>query len=128
MMDPAQLVQRLDAAVKLTDDQKAKVTDIYKKAQTDAQALRGGGGGGGGRGEGMAKLQEIMKTAHDDVRALLTADQQKKFDAMPPPPGPGGRGGRRGRGGPGGPDGAPPPAGGDATPPPAPAPAPAPAT
>jgi Spy/CpxP family protein refolding chaperone len=116
MLTPEQQLQRLDAAVKLTDDQKAKVIEIYKKAVADAQALRGGGGGG--RQEMMAKGQEIQKAAHDQIRALLTADQQTKFDAMPTPP-PGGRGGRRGgrRGGAGG------PGGGEAPPPPPAAPA-----
>ncbi len=104
MMTPEQQVQRLDAAVKLTDDQKTKVTDIYKKAQTDMQGLRGGGGT---REEMQAKMQDIQKSTHDQIRALLTEDQQKKFDAMPPPP-MGGRGGRRGGGGAGAPP--PPPA------------------
>jgi hypothetical protein len=111
MMTPEQQVQRLDAAVKLTDDEKTKVTDIYKKAVADTQALRSGGGGS------REDMMAIQKTAHDQIRALLTADQQKLFDAMPQP----GRGGRRG-------GGAGAPGGGDATPPPAPAPAPAPTT
>lgn len=112
MLTPEQQVQRLDAAVKLTDDQKAKVIEIYKKAGADAQALRGGGGG---REEMMAKGQEIQKAAHDQIRALLTADQQTKFDAMPPPP-MGGRGGRRGgAGGPGGGEAPPPPPAAPAT-------------
>jgi hypothetical protein len=55
-----------------------------------------GGAGGPPSEETRAKMQEIQKAAHDQIRALLTADQQKKFDAMPPPPGPGGR---RGGGG-----------------------------
>jgi len=108
MQTPEQQVQRLDAAVKLTDDEKTKATDIYKKAQTDLQSLRGGGGT---REEMQAKQQDIQKSVHDQIRALLTPDQQKAFDAMPPPP-MGGRGGRRG--GAGG-------AGGDAPPPPPPA-------
>jgi hypothetical protein len=106
MMNPAQMVQRLDEALQLTDDQKAKITAISQKQTEAMQALR-------------AKMQDLQKATHDEIRALLTADQQKKFDAMPPP-GPG-RGGRR-DGGPGAPGGP----GGDAPPPPAPAPAPAP--
>ena len=113
MMDPAKQVQGLDAVLNFTDDQRAKITDIYKKAQTDMQALRSGGGS---PDETMAKRQEIQKSTHDQIRALLTADQQTKFDAMPPP-GPGHDGFRGGE--PGGP-------GGDATPPPIPAPTPSP--
>ncbi len=96
MMDPAQMVQRLDEAVQLTDDQKTKVTAIFKKQGDDMRALMSGGAGGPPSEETRAKMQDIQKTAHDQIRALLTADQQKKFDAMPPPPGPGGR---RGGGG-----------------------------
>ena len=104
MMDPAQMVQRLDEALQLSDDQKAKITDIATKQNEQMQVLR-------------AKMQEMQKAGRDQIRALLTADQQTKFDAMLPP-GPG-RGGNRG-GGPGAP-------GGDVTPPPPPAPVPAPA-
>jgi Spy/CpxP family protein refolding chaperone len=76
MMDPAQMVQRLDQALELTDDQKAKITDISKKQAEQMQALRD---------EMRAKMQDLEKARHDQIRALLTADQQKKFDAMPPP-------------------------------------------
>jgi hypothetical protein len=48
-------------------------------------------------------MMEIMKSTHDQVRAVLTPDQQKTFDAMPPPER---NGGRRG---PGHGDDAPPP-------------------
>jgi hypothetical protein len=54
-----------------------------------------GNAGGPPSEETRAKMQEIQKTAHDQIRALLTDDQQKKFDAMPAP----GPGGRRGPGG-----------------------------
>ena len=30
-------------------------------------------------------MKDIMTASHDQVRALLTPDQQKTFDAMPPP-------------------------------------------
>ena len=104
MMDPAQMVQRLDEALQLTDVQKAKVTDLSKKQAVQMQALR-------------AKMQALQKATHDQIRSLLTEDQREKFDAMPPLDL--GRGGPRG----GGPRGSVGP-GGDATPPPAPPPAP----
>ena len=50
-------------------------------------------------------MQAIRKSTHDQIRALLTPDQQKTFDAMPKP--------GRGRHGP-------PKAGGDTPPPPKP--------
>lgn len=96
MMDPAQQIQRLDEALKLTDDQKTKITAILKKQGDDMRALMQGNAGGPPSEETRAKMQDIQKAAKDQIRALLTDDQQKKFDAMPPPSGPGGR---RGGGG-----------------------------
>lgn len=96
MMDPAQQIQRLDEALKLTDDQKTKITAIFKKQGDDMRALMGGGAGGPPSEETRAKMMDIQKATHDQIRALLTDDQQKKFDAMPAPQGPGGR---RGGGG-----------------------------
>ena len=72
LMDPAQMVQRLDAALQLSDDQKAKITDLVAKQGEQMQALR-------------AKMQEMQKATHDQIRAVLTADQQARFDAMMPP-------------------------------------------
>ncbi len=91
MMSPEQQVARLEEAVgKLTDDQKTKITAVYEKAAKDMQALRGSGDPQSNR----EKMQELMQNTRKDVRALLTADQQKKFDDMPAP----GRGGGRKKG------------------------------
>ena len=76
-------VERIEAAVgTLTDDQKTKIGDLLKKAGSDMQALRDGGGD---PQTNRPKMQEINKKLHDDIRAVLTADQQAKFDAMPQP-------------------------------------------
>lgn len=81
-MSPAAYVERLDKAVGgLTDDQKTKITDIVTANQEKAKAATT-------REERM----DIMKGQHDQIRAVLTADQQAKFDAMPMR----GRGGNRG--------------------------------
>src|ERR1051326_1519828 len=98
MPTPEQMVAHLDEAVTLTADQKTKVLEIYKKNAADMQAVP--------REQRREKMPELMKSQHDSIRALLTADQQKKFDAMPAP------GGRGGPGGPGGPGGGRPPRGG----------------
>ena len=84
MMSVASIEQAVGS---LTDDQKAKIGDIITKAQSDMQALRDAGGD---QQSNMAKMQEINASMRKDIRAVLTADQQAKFDAM----GPGGRGGR----------------------------------
>ena len=82
-MSPDAMVARLDEAVTLTADQKAKATDIYTKEVADMQALA--------PEDRRSKGQEIRDAANKDIRALLTPDQQTKFDAMPPP----GKGGRK---------------------------------
>jgi Spy/CpxP family protein refolding chaperone len=79
-------VARLDEALALTADQKTKITAIFAKVQEKIQALP--------QEERMAKGQELRTAANKEVRALLTPEQQAKFDAMPPP----GRGGGGGRG------------------------------
>jgi Spy/CpxP family protein refolding chaperone len=62
-------IEALDKAVTLTADQKAKIKAIYDKVAAVPQEER------------RAKMTE----ARDAVRALLTAEQQAKFDAMPQP-------------------------------------------
>jgi Spy/CpxP family protein refolding chaperone len=78
-------VTALDQAVALTADQKTKITAIYTKLQEKIQAIP--------QEERFAKMQELNQAASKEVRALLTPEQQAKFDAMPPP----GRGGGRGK-------------------------------
>ena len=83
------MLARLDEAVTLTADQKTKVTDIYKKMADQIGALA--------QEDRRTKGQDIRTATNAEIRALLTPDQQKKFDAMPQGRGPGG-----GKGGPGG--------------------------
>lgn len=66
---PEQMVSRIDQAVGgLTAEQKAKIQEIYAQLQDVP------------REERQAKMVET----HQKVRALLTAEQQKKFDEMAP--------------------------------------------
>ena len=83
-MTPEQQVERLDKAVTLTGDQKTKITAIYKDAAAAMEAIPAE--------ERREKMMEMGKATREKVRAVLTAEQQTKFDAMPMP----------GRGGPGG--------------------------
>ena len=85
----------------LTADQKAKITPILEKAQADRQALMSGGGD---QQANMAKMQEMRTATNKEIRAILTGDQQTKFDEMVAQQGRrgGGGGGRRGGGGGGG--------------------------
>lgn len=95
-MNPEMLTARVEEAVgKLTDDQKTKITAIYaKQAEKMREMMRDQGTP---PEERRAKMQEANKATVAEVRALLTPEQQPKFDAMPQGPG--------GRGGPGGPGG-----------------------
>ena len=82
-MDPAEMLERLKTAVNLTDDQTAKVKAIFQDQRAKMEALRGDESLS--REDRRAKMMELMKAGHDQIRALLTPDQQQKFDAMPRP-------------------------------------------
>ncbi len=84
MGNPEQMVQRLDEAVQLTAEQKTKITAIYAKSREKMQALP--------EDQRMEKGREIMAAVRTEVRAVLTAEQQKKFDEMTPGRGQGGQG------------------------------------
>jgi hypothetical protein len=105
--------------LKLTADQKSKITAIAEGAQkqmADAMAARqaanggngggaGGGQGGAGGGGGFQAMQEMMKPNIDKASAVLTAAQKAtlaKYIADNPQRGFGGRGGGGRRGGGGG--------------------------
>jgi Spy/CpxP family protein refolding chaperone len=81
MPTPEERIAHIDKAVGgLTDDQKAKIKDIYEKAAEQFKALA--------PEERREKGREIMQSTREQVRAVLTADQQAKFDAMPQERGP----------------------------------------
>jgi periplasmic protein CpxP/Spy len=92
VMNPEARVEQLDRELNLTADQKKKITAIYAKTQEE---MRGMARGGGDQQANREKLQELMRSSREQVRAVLTDEQKKKFDAMPQ-----GRGGddQRGRG------------------------------
>jgi Spy/CpxP family protein refolding chaperone len=68
-------LQMLKEKLNLTDAQVKQVGEIRKSHMEDLKAARGD----------REKMGEVMKTMHDETRAILTPDQQKIFDAMPPP-------------------------------------------
>ena len=88
MMSAEQRIERLEEAVgKLTDDQKGKIKDIYAKTYEKMQGLSDD--------ERREKGMELMRESGRAVRAVLTEEQQKKYDEMMAQMG-------QGRGGPGG--------------------------
>jgi periplasmic protein CpxP/Spy len=91
-MTSDQRVDRLNTAVgSLTDDQKTKIKAIYDadaKKRTDMMAAQDP--------DMMTKMQAMRTDENKQIRALLTPEQQTKFDAMPQGRGPGGGGGMGG--------------------------------
>ncbi len=76
---PDAQIERIDAAVTLTAEQKTKVREILASVQEKTQALP--------KEERRAQGAELRKASNAQIRAVLTPEQQKKFDAMPAPQG-----------------------------------------
>ena len=89
-MTPEARVAAIEEAVgTLSAEQKTKITAIVAKQQKDMMAL--------GQDATREQRMELGTAANKEIRALLTAEQQPKFDAMPAPGrgGPGGGGGKK---------------------------------
>jgi Spy/CpxP family protein refolding chaperone len=109
-------MERLQKFLKLSDDQTAQIKTIMADERTKMEALRSNGAA---PRDNRAQMMAIHQDGETKIHALLTPDQQKKYDDMQA------RmrermeeRGGRGPGGPGGPGGDNPP------PPPPPPPAP----
>lgn len=73
-------VERLEQAVgSLSAEQKTKIEGIIAKAREAMQGAQGD----------QEKMREVMTKQRADIRAVLTPEQQKKYDDMPQ----GGKGG-----------------------------------
>jgi Spy/CpxP family protein refolding chaperone len=103
-------LQRLSETLSLTQEQKDQITAIIKGNAPQRQAIMNDASLT--PEDRRAKMRELMKGTPPKIRALLTTEQQQKFDAMPRPEF--GRGPRHG-----GPHNPPPP-GGNPPPPDAP--------
>jgi len=78
--DPAERTERLTKELKLTSDQQPKVLDILKSEQSKMQDLHSDSSLS--QDDRRAKMMDIRKASDDQIRALLDANQQKKFDTM----------------------------------------------
>ncbi|PTX98449.1 hypothetical protein DB354_04055 [Opitutus sp. ER46] len=77
-MTPEAYIQRIEKAVgPLTTEQKTKITDILADTKKKMESVK--------PDEGREKFRELMQAQQAAVRAVLTAEQQTKFDAMPRP-------------------------------------------
>ena len=76
-------VAMLTEKLGLTADQQAKVTAIWKDSQTQMKALRADTSLSDD--DRRAKMGALMKSQHDQIRAVLTPEQQTTFDTLPKP-------------------------------------------
>ncbi len=75
MMDPEQRIERLEQAVgTLSAEQKAKIKEVYAQSAEKMRNLP--------EDQRREKMMEMMQEAGRQVRAVLTAEQQKKYDEM----------------------------------------------
>jgi Spy/CpxP family protein refolding chaperone len=66
-------LDRITETLNLTPDQKAKVQPIIDQAKPQMKAIHQ---------EAMQKAKAVMESTMAQIRPLLTAEQQKKFDDM----------------------------------------------
>jgi len=78
--DPAQRTERLTKELKLTSDQQPKVLDILKSEQSQMEKVRSDSSLS--QEDRRSRMMDIHKASSDEIRALLNADQQKKWDEM----------------------------------------------
>ena len=90
---PEAQLEALKAAVTgITADQSTKIMAIYTASSKKTDSIRTAAGDD--MQSAFPKMTEVRTAASAKVKALLTADQQKQFDAMPQGRGPGGGGPR----------------------------------
>ena len=77
-MGPTQRVERLAKQLNLTSDQQAKVQGILQKQQTSMQNIRQDSSLS--PQDRRTKMMDIRSATDAQIRAVLTADQQQKWD------------------------------------------------
>jgi len=78
--DPQMRTQRLTKILNLSSDQQAKVLEIFKSDKAQIESLRSDTSLS--QADRHAKMMDLHKSSDEQVRAVLTADQQKKWEAM----------------------------------------------
>jgi Spy/CpxP family protein refolding chaperone len=74
-MSPEDRAKQIQTQLKLSDDQTAKITALYKIQQTKMDSLRSAGGD-------RAAARPIMEATNEKVKAILTPDQAAAFQKM----------------------------------------------
>lgn len=78
--DPAKRAEMLGKQLNLTSDQQGKVLDVLKSEQSQMESLHSDTSLS--QDDRRSKMMDIHKTSNEQIRAVLTPDQQKKFDEM----------------------------------------------
>lgn len=78
--DPAKRTEMLTKQLGLTSEQQPKVLDILKAEQSQMEKLRSDSSTS--QEDRRAKMMDIHKSTNEQIRALLNADQQKKWEEM----------------------------------------------
>lgn len=74
-------LQHLAQELELTDPQKTRITELMQNQRARFEAIRNNEQLS--RRKKLKQLRDLRETARLEIRAQLTPEQQKKFDAMP---------------------------------------------
>ena len=80
-MTPDEELQRLDKALKLTDDQKGQIKPILEDRQQKMQSLRSDTALS--EQDRRSKMRSTFEDSNKKIRDVLNDDQKKTFDEMP---------------------------------------------
>jgi Spy/CpxP family protein refolding chaperone len=80
MMSPDQRLQHLTKMLNLTPDQQQKIKPMLEQEQTQMQSLHQDTSMT--QADRMTKMQQIREGTNDQIKSVLTADQQTKFTQM----------------------------------------------
>lgn len=69
----SQMLERFSAKLGLSPEQKTKIQELLESKRQKIKVLRA---------EVHPKFEEIRNATREEIRQLLTAEQQEKFDAM----------------------------------------------
>ena len=81
MMKPEERVKQLDEKLKLSDDQKTKLTTVFTEQAETMKKMREEMQGGGDRDAMREKMQKMRADNDAKVTAVLTDDQKKTYEA-----------------------------------------------
>jgi protein CpxP len=79
-MDPTKRVDQLNKQLSLTSDQRAKMLGILQQEQASMNDLRQDSSLS--QQDRRSKMMDIRNTGNSQIRALLTEDQQQKWDRL----------------------------------------------